>query len=108
MLREGCLRFAAIIIARVAIRIHSVRARKGSVVEPFAAALPSEFEGTGAELVDLDTALEECGILIILVDHDVFRVVPAEERANALIYDSRGIWTDAVRPVVRTQLRVAR
>ncbi|QYU71008.1 UDP-N-acetyl-D-mannosamine dehydrogenase [Leptolyngbya sp. 15MV] len=66
-----------------------------AIVEPYAAALPLEFEGTGARLVDLDHALENCGILVVLVDHDVFRVVPAEERARALVYDTRGIWGDA-------------
>ncbi|MGX7896100.1 UDP-N-acetyl-D-mannosamine dehydrogenase, partial [Tsuneonella sp. HG222] len=30
------------------------------VVEPYALELPREFEGTGAEQVDIDTALEEC------------------------------------------------
>ena len=77
------------------------------IVEPFAASLPREFEGTGAELVDIDSALEECGILIVLVDHDVFRVVPAEERADALLYDTRGIWNDTARPARRTQLLVS-
>ena len=59
-----------------------------------AAALPKEFDGTGAELVDLDTALETCGVLIVLVDHDVFRVVPLAERAGKVVYDTRGIWPD--------------
>ncbi|MBP8273774.1 MAG: UDP-N-acetyl-D-mannosamine dehydrogenase [Acidobacteria bacterium] len=77
------------------------------VVEPYAAELPIEFEGTGATLVDLDTALEMCGILIVLVDHDVFRVVPAEERGGALVYDTRGIWPDVQRTPVRPELRLA-
>ena len=47
-----------------------------NVVEPYAGQLPREFEGTGAVQIDLDTALEECGVLIVLVDHDVFKVVP--------------------------------
>jgi UDP-N-acetyl-D-mannosaminuronic acid dehydrogenase len=68
------------------------------VVEPYAAELPREFEGTGAALIDVDTALEECDILIVLVDHDVFRVVPLAERAEKLVYDTRGIWPD--QPVV--------
>ena len=98
--RESPARFVAASLARkFGTRI--------KIVEPFAASLPREFEGTGAELVDIDSALEECGILIVLVDHDVFRGVPAEERADALIYDSRGIWNDAARPVMRTRLRVA-
>ncbi len=68
------------------------------VVEPYAAKLPIEFTDTGAKLIDVDTALEECQILIVLVDHDVFRVVPLAERADKLVYDTRGIWPD--QPVV--------
>ena len=52
------------------------------------------FAGTGAELVDIDTALEECGVLVTLVDHDVFKVIPPEERAGKAVYDTRGIWPD--------------
>lgn len=62
------------------------------VVEPYAAELPREFEGTGASLIDIDTALEDCGVLIVLVDHDVFASVPSAERAGKIVYDTRGIW----------------
>ena len=65
-----------------------------AVVEPYAAKLPLEFTDTGATLVDLDTALESCGVLIVLVDHDVFRVIPLAERSRAAVYDTRGIWPD--------------
>ena len=68
------------------------------VVEPYAAELPREFEGTGASLIDIDTALEDCDVLIALVDHDVFRVVPLAERAAKLVYDTRGIWPDQPKP----------
>ena len=64
------------------------------VVEPYAGELPKEFDGTDAQLVDIDTALEECGVIIVLVDHDVFKVIPAEERQGAAVYDTRGIWPD--------------
>ena len=64
------------------------------VVEPYAGSLPAEFEGTGAELVDIDTALEESDVLIPLVDHDVFKVIPPEERLGKAVYDTRGIWPD--------------
>ena len=47
----------------------------------------------------IDTALEECGILIVLVDHDLFKVVPLAERASKLVYDTRGIWPDQPKPV---------
>jgi UDP-N-acetyl-D-mannosaminuronic acid dehydrogenase len=69
-----------------------------AVVEPYAAALPIEFTDTGAELVDLDSALETCDALIVLVDHDVFRSVPLAERAGKAVYDTRGIWPDQPEP----------
>ncbi len=68
------------------------------VVEPYAAELPREFEGTSAELIDIDTALESCGVLIVLVDHDAFKAVPLAERATKAVYDTRGIWLDQPRP----------
>jgi len=69
-----------------------------SVVEPYAAALPKEFDGTPAQLIDIDSALEEADILIVLVDHDAFKAVPLAERAHKLVYDTRGIWLDQPRP----------
>ena len=56
-----------------------------------------EFAGTGAELIDLDTALEQCGVFIILVDHDMFKSVPVDARAGKAVYDTRGIWSDQPR-----------
>ena len=78
-----------------------------AIVEPYAERLPREFEDTGATLVDIDTALEECGILIVLVDHDLFRVIPAEERSRALVYDTRGIWPDVDGKAAAGDLRLA-
>ncbi|MEW4449557.1 UDP-N-acetyl-D-mannosamine dehydrogenase [Qipengyuania sp. JC766] len=77
------------------------------IVEPYAAELPIEFTDTGAALIDIDTALETCGVLIVLVDHDLFKVVPAEERNHAAIYDTRGIWPDAQEKPGRPGLRLA-
>ena len=68
-----------------------------SVVEPYAAELPLEFKDTGVQHIDIDDALETCQILIVLVDHDVFRVVPLAERTDKLVYDTRGIWPDQPR-----------
>lgn len=85
--RESPARFIA---ARLAKRF----SERVSVVEPHAAALPREFDGTGARLTDIDHAIEHAGIHIVLVDHDVFRAIPAEERGDALVYDTRGIWRD--------------
>jgi UDP-N-acetyl-D-mannosaminuronic acid dehydrogenase len=64
------------------------------IVEPYAAQLPKAFEGTGAQLIDLDTALESCPAFVVLVDHDIFRSVPLDERADKRVHDARGIWPD--------------
>ena len=98
--RESPARFIAASLARK----FGSRVR---VVEPFAAALPAEFDGTGATLVDIDVALETCGVLIVLVDHDLFRVVPLEERSRAMVYDTRGIWRDAGKGPALRDLRLA-
>ncbi len=88
--RESPARLVAVTLARkFGARI--------KVVEPFAAQLPKEFAGTQAELIDIDSALEETQILIVLVDHDQFRAVPLAERASKLVYDTRGIWLDQPR-----------
>jgi UDP-N-acetyl-D-mannosaminuronic acid dehydrogenase len=98
--RESPARFVAASLARE----FGDRIR---IVEPYAAELPGEFAGTGASLIDIDTALEECGILIALVDHDVFRAIPVEERDGAMVYDTRGIWPDAAATPARHRLRLA-
>jgi UDP-N-acetyl-D-mannosaminuronic acid dehydrogenase len=64
------------------------------IIEPYATTLPPELTATGAQLIDIDTALESCPIMIVLVDHDVFRSIPLAERADKLVYDARGIWPD--------------
>jgi UDP-N-acetyl-D-mannosaminuronic acid dehydrogenase len=65
-----------------------------AVVEPYATALPKAFEGSGAVLVPLDEALGQCEVLILLVDHDVFKAIPLDRRSSKAVYDTRGIWQD--------------
>jgi UDP-N-acetyl-D-mannosaminuronic acid dehydrogenase len=90
--RESPARLVAATLARrYGSRVH--------VVEPYASALPIEFTDTGAALVDIDTALEECSVLIVLVDHDVFKSVPLAERVDKAVYDTRGIWPDQPKTV---------
>jgi UDP-N-acetyl-D-mannosaminuronic acid dehydrogenase len=98
--RESPARFVAASLARR----FGERIR---IVEPYAGELPPEFDRTGATLVDIDTALETCGVLVVLVDHDVFRVVPYDERADAVIYDTRGIWPEPGNASAPPKLRVA-
>ena len=81
----------ALKVAQILARRFGERVR---IVEPYARALPAAFDGTGATLIDIDTAIERCPIMIVLVDHDVFRSVPVEERSDKLVLDTRGIWPD--------------
>ena len=85
--RESPARFVAARIARKYVN-------RVSIVEPYAQALPVEFTDTGASQIDLDDALETCDLLVVLVDHDVFKVVPLAERSGKVVYDTRGIWPD--------------
>jgi UDP-N-acetyl-D-mannosaminuronic acid dehydrogenase len=58
--------------------------------------LPENLRKFGVRRQQLDEALAESGILVLLVDHDVFRDVEESRRIGAIIYDTRGAWDDAV------------
>lgn len=77
------------------------------IVEPYAAQLPAALATTGATLIDIDTAIERCPVMIVLVDHDVFRSVPLEERDGKQVLDTRGIWPDQPQPRASGPLRMA-
>ena len=77
------------------------------IVEPYADALPAAFAGTGARLIDIDAAIEACGIMVVLVDHDLFRSIPLQERGHKAVLDSRGIWPDQPAPASVVPLRRA-
>lgn len=78
-----------------------------AIVEPHADALPPSLAATGATLTDIDTALAECDVFIVLVDHDIFKSVPLDERADKHVYDTRGIWPDQPRATIAPALRLA-
>ncbi len=88
------LRVAAALAARFGERVR--------IVEPYARVLPVALAATGAVLVDVDTAIETCPIMLVLVDHDVFRSIPLEERSGKRVLDTRGIWPDQPRGTERT------
>ena len=94
------LKVAAALAARYGERIR--------IVEPYAQTLPRAFDGTGATLIDLDDAIERCPVMIVLVDHEVFKSVPLDERTTKAVYDTRGIWPDQPVPTARpVDLRLA-
>jgi UDP-N-acetyl-D-mannosaminuronic acid dehydrogenase len=78
------------------------------IVEPYAAELPREFEGSAATLIDIDNAIETCDMFIALVDHDVFKSIPLAERQDKIVYDTRGIWPDQPKTDIKSaKLRLA-
>ena len=94
------LKVALALAERFGERIH--------IVEPFARALPAAFARTGATLIDLDDAIERCPVMIVLVDHELFKSVPLDERAGKAVYDTRGIWPDQPAPAtLPADLRLA-
>ncbi|MDZ7588479.1 MAG: UDP-N-acetyl-D-mannosamine dehydrogenase [Parasphingorhabdus sp.] len=78
-----------------------------AIVEPYAAALPDCFAGTGVTLIDVDTMIDECDLLVTLVDHDAFKAIPRAERAEKIVYDVRGIWSDQPMRKAAPPLRLA-
>ena len=94
-----------------ALRVAAALARRFGdrvrVVDPYARALPAAFDETGTTLIDIDTAIESCPIMIVLVDHDVFRSIPLEERGAKQVLDTRGIWPDQPRGRPADRLRLA-
>ena len=78
---------------KVAVDLAKRFGQRIAIVEPFTEALPAAFDGTGATLIDIDSALLECDVMVVLVDHDLFKSVPPEEREGKVIYDTRGIWS---------------
>jgi len=92
---------------KVAERLVARYGARIKLVEPHAKALPPEFAGGPAELIDIDDAIERCDIFIVLVDHDVFKSVPVDERADKAVYDSRGMWPDQPQSMPLPMLRKA-
>jgi len=92
---------------KIAAHLAQAHGERIRIVEPYADRLPADFDGTGAQLIDIDSAIETCPIFIVLVDHDVFKSVPLDERADKLVYDTRGVWPDQPRPVAGEALRLA-
>jgi UDP-N-acetyl-D-mannosaminuronic acid dehydrogenase len=76
----------------IAERLAADCGKRIQVVEPFIDDLPHTLAKHGARKVDLDEALAQSGILVVLVDHDAFRRVSQTRRNGAIVYDTRGIW----------------
>jgi UDP-N-acetyl-D-mannosaminuronic acid dehydrogenase len=65
-------------------------------VEPHIQRLPATWM-SGISKTDLDGALAQADILVMLVDHSEFKNIPADQLANRRIIDTRGPWALAAR-----------
>ena len=63
------------------------------VVEPHVEELPKSLKELGnVVLTPLDAALERADVIVVLVDHEVFKYVDPSAYANVPLVDTRGIW----------------
>lgn len=63
------------------------------VVEPHISCPPKSLESLGVhELVDLESAVAKCDIVILLVDHDDFRGLKRSSLRGKAVFDTRGLW----------------
>lgn len=61
-------------------------------VEPNVESLPETLAGRGVTLVDLDQAIEQATVLVLLVDHKEFASVDPARLEGKIIIDTKGAW----------------
>ena len=65
------------------------------VVEPHISSLPAELDSKETtKLVDLDVALDAAQVVVLLTDHQQFRLIDPDRLASKKIIDSRGVWRE--------------
>ncbi|WP_144794971.1 UDP-N-acetyl-D-mannosamine dehydrogenase [Kocuria palustris] len=62
-------------------------------VEPNVSELPQALAGlSNVELVEYQDAIERADVVLVLVDHDEFKSVPATALAGKTVVDTKGLW----------------
>lgn len=62
-------------------------------VEPNVSNLPAKLEGAGnLEFDTYESAIERADVVVLLVDHDEFRELPATALAGKQVVDTKGLW----------------
>src|SRR5699024_535749 len=63
------------------------------VVEPNINELPEELaHRANVQLTELDEAIDEADVVLLLVDHTPFRNVDAERLQTKVVIDTKGLW----------------
>ncbi|MHC8321506.1 UDP-N-acetyl-D-mannosamine dehydrogenase [Pseudomonas sp. GB2N2] len=78
----------------VEITLQIAESHPGTVlaVEPNIENLPTKLQGT-AVLSDIDQALASADVVVLLVDHSVFKTIAKSRLASIQVIDTRGIWS---------------
>ncbi|RAP65285.1 UDP-N-acetyl-D-mannosaminuronic acid dehydrogenase [Achromobacter sp. HZ01] len=61
-------------------------------VEPNINELPSSLKDLGVQLQDIQTAIAECHVVVMLVDHQEFMELKPEFRKDQILVDAKGVW----------------
>lgn len=61
------------------------------VVEPHVTSLPPSLAGH-ARLVEIDEALQQADVVVMLVDHQRFKAIPAAQIRQPWVVDTKGVW----------------
>ena len=62
------------------------------LVEPNITEMPSGFNNNTAELVELDEAIKSADVVVLLVDHTVFKDMDLGMLSGKRVIDTRGLW----------------
>ncbi len=77
---------------KVAQKVAEKYGERVQIVEPYASELPHQFDGLAAKLVDMEMAMDNCDIVILLVDHKAFADMDKAKLEGKEVYDTRGQW----------------
>jgi UDP-N-acetyl-D-mannosaminuronic acid dehydrogenase len=81
------------VVLRLANAMDKIKEYKILAVEPNIKVLPPELRGIqNLNLTSLDDALNEANIVVLLVDHKLFKEIGQNRLKNKQIFDTRGIW----------------
>ncbi|NWC55160.1 UDP-N-acetyl-D-mannosamine dehydrogenase, partial [Pseudomonas tolaasii] len=77
----------------VDIAVHIANSHPGTVlaVEPNIEQLPARLEGI-TTLSDVEHALSSADVVVLLVDHSVFKQIPGARLSSLKVIDTRGVW----------------
>ncbi|KYD19070.1 UDP-N-acetyl-D-mannosamine dehydrogenase [Saccharococcus caldoxylosilyticus] len=65
------------------------------VAEPHIEELPKDLLELNVQLVKTEDAIEKADVVVLLVDHDYFKIVDKESLLNKIIVDTRGLFSES-------------